>query len=243
MTSDQDGFTLVELLVSMMLGLVILGTAFGLITTSGNATKKISDRVDSAQRGRTALERMTQQLRATVCVPTGTPVTYLKPFVAATATSVTWYANLDGDARTDSPQSADGDPSFDPQQRRLSYSAAARTIVEDRWAQAVPIVPATTAPTSTKVLLTDVDPLPGVDVFRYLGYQDAVAAEPVVLPPLTSSDLGRVVGVNLSFIARPSTPSVSKVTSAVMQGSVYARTINRNTDTTSSPYPTYACSA
>ncbi len=171
----DDGFTLVELLVTMVLGMVVLGGLVGLLTTSEHAGKRISDRVDAAQRGRNAMESMTQELRAMVCLPSPAVGSAPVPIVSADATQVTWYANLDQSATVDA--NGDGDAAYDPQQRRLRIvgnpATGPVTIFEDRWTGALPVVPATAPPTSTRVVLDGVLPSANsgttVPFFSYYG--------------------------------------------------------------------------
>jgi type II secretion system protein J len=65
---SEDGFTLVELLVALLIGTVVLMGAFTVLDSTASVTGTVARRVDSLQRGRTALDLMTRDLRSQVCV-------------------------------------------------------------------------------------------------------------------------------------------------------------------------------
>jgi prepilin-type N-terminal cleavage/methylation domain-containing protein len=240
----EDGFTLVELLVTMLLGTIVLGGLLGLVTTSERASKRVSDRVEAAQRGRTAMERVTQELRATVCLPTpASGAETPPPIVEADATHVKWYANLDASATVD--ENGDGDTAYDPQQRQLRIVGTAPStvaLVEDRWTGALPIA-AGTAASSTRTLIDNLVPSTDAGVavpyFTYSG----LAADGVSYQALTPAEItaapGRIVRVDVAFRALPTradTTTAGRRPGADMRTSVYARQVNRNANP-----PIYGC--
>lgn len=243
LTADQRGFTLVELLVSMTLGMLVLGGLFSLVTAAGHSTKRTSDRVDAAQRGRIAMESTIQPLRASVCLPGD-----VRPFVAASPTSVTWYANLDAEpyesgtavppgTKTAADPNGDGDPTYDPARRRLTYLPASGTtpsqLVEDVWTD-----PAGTGIPKSRILLTDLEPLAGrTGIFAYGAYSDGAGTK---LDPFVPGDLKRIVRVEVSFIVKPTSPSNDARVTTTLRNSVFARVVNRNVSPLA-PLPTYGC--
>jgi prepilin-type N-terminal cleavage/methylation domain-containing protein len=60
---DQRGFTLIELLVAMPLALLLVFAAFNLYRVAANSQSATGNRADAVQSARTALERMTRELR------------------------------------------------------------------------------------------------------------------------------------------------------------------------------------
>jgi len=238
LSAEQRGFTLIELMVSLLLGMIVLGALFSLVGASGRAMKRTSDRVDASQRGRAAMESTIQQLRASTCLPGSTEGSYVRPFLDATPTSVTWYANLDDDPQADAD--GDGDPTYDPKQRRLTYVPATGStpskLVEDRWSSRPPVATGT-APTSSRVLLTDLEPVSGSGVFAYGAYASGTDTSPSGYVP---GDLNRVVRVDVAFVVRPTSASREPATNTSLRSAAYARVINRTTST-AFPYPTYGC--
>ena len=55
LTRQQSGFTLVELIVTMLVGMIVLTALFGLVDVALRASKRVDNRVESSQRGRLAL--------------------------------------------------------------------------------------------------------------------------------------------------------------------------------------------
>lgn len=240
----QDGFTLVELLVTMLLGTLVLGGLLELVTTSERASKRVSDRVEATQRGRTAMEQVTQELRAMVCLPTpasgaDTP----PPIVEADATHVKWYSNLDASATVD--ENGDGDTAYDPEQRQLRIVGSAPatvSLVEDRWTGALPVTAGSPA-TSTRTVIDVLDPSTdaGVDV-PYLSYS-GLATDGVtyvtLMPAEIAASPGRVVRVDVAFRALPTragTTATGRRPGVDLRTSIYARQVNRNANP-----PIYGC--
>jgi hypothetical protein len=87
--NDADGFTLVELLASMAAGLVVLFASFSLIDFSLEATSRVTDRVDAVQQGRTAMERLVQELNS------GCLTGEVSPIQGATSPGITPVVNTD----------------------------------------------------------------------------------------------------------------------------------------------------
>lgn len=124
----QDGFTLMELLVAMSVGMVVLFALFQLLDFSLPAAANVAERVSTQQRGRVALTQVEQSLHSAVCVltadasPAGSS-SLKKPIVSASPQQVTFYATELAPAQTlSTPASA-----FSPQLRTLSWSAGTLT--------------------------------------------------------------------------------------------------------------------
>ena len=72
--ADAAGFTLVEMLVTLASGLIVLFATFGLVEVSTRVTTRVTDSVDATQRGRTAMERVLQELNSGCVVGDVSPV-------------------------------------------------------------------------------------------------------------------------------------------------------------------------
>ena len=79
--SDERGFTIIELMVAMSVGMVVLLAAFMLLDRSFTASGQIADRQEALQRGRQAMELITRQLRSQVCVVVPPATTFSPPVV------------------------------------------------------------------------------------------------------------------------------------------------------------------
>ena len=110
---DESGFTLVELLTAMTIGMLLLFASLMLLDHSTALTKQITDRQDAVQRGRQAMELMVRDLRSQVCLGDET-----EPITVARDDRVTFYADL-------------SDGTTDVQQRTIRYDAATKSLIED----------------------------------------------------------------------------------------------------------------
>ena len=66
--SDESGFTLVELLAAMSIGIIILMAAFMLLDRATAISQEIANRQEALQRGRVAMEQIVRELRSQVCL-------------------------------------------------------------------------------------------------------------------------------------------------------------------------------
>jgi prepilin-type N-terminal cleavage/methylation domain-containing protein len=220
----ERGFTLIELMVALTVGSVIVLAAFAMLDRSILLTGRVSDRVDSSQRGRLAMEDMARQLRSPACLATGGV-----SIVDAQDYSVTFYTFL-GAATA----------AYAPQMRTLRWDNNTNALLEDRYAGTT--LPAT--PTSTRTITRDVVPRPQADpetgatptpLFKYYRFTSAGRVEPTVRlnTPLSVADRRNVVSINLNFVARVSGRSNNRQSTA-MQTNVYMRTSDPNAEPTPS---------
>jgi prepilin-type N-terminal cleavage/methylation domain-containing protein len=91
----EDGYTLPELLIALLLGLVVIGAGVRVLTSSVSTEPRARDRAALIQDARTMSERLTRELRqaSDATSPTPTQLTVL--------TYVPHTAACDGTARTD----------------------------------------------------------------------------------------------------------------------------------------------
>jgi prepilin-type N-terminal cleavage/methylation domain-containing protein len=72
--SSEHGFTLIEMLVTLVTGIVVLLATYFVLDVSIRESSRLSERVDADQRGRIAMEKILQELHSS-CVASGvTPV-------------------------------------------------------------------------------------------------------------------------------------------------------------------------
>jgi prepilin-type N-terminal cleavage/methylation domain-containing protein len=209
--ADERGFTLVELLVTMVISLVILFALFGLVDKATRQQSIATDRIDSNDRGRTALDIITAQLRSRVCIDRAQGA-----LVAASATTLEFYSSLGLTTGTTTTG-----PQLIVQRRQLEYRPASSDVVEKMWTSNTTSLPAaaTTTPNRTRTLLTGVSlvpdstpPLgdPPTPFFSYSAVGDEVSGATLATPlslgtALTAAQLAKQkllqVRVNVSFAA------------------------------------------
>ena len=85
----EDGFSLTELLVAIVIGIVIIFGILQVLDTSFSLSRRTQQRIDSAQRGRLAMDLITRELRAQTCLSATEPA-----LVSAADSDIVYYINL-----------------------------------------------------------------------------------------------------------------------------------------------------
>ena len=200
--ADEDGFTLVELLVAMVIGVIVTFAALAVMDGSWRAQAKTVDRLDATDRGRLAMDKITQQLDSRVCLSTATPGVAAQ-LVTATDSQIEFYASVTSDTA----------PRLVVERRRLTHRPLTGDILLESWTGSAPpptTPPAnTTTPTRSTVVATGVAPAGSTPIFRYY----APAGTPPLptlqrVPPITVTDRDKVVLVKINFAAAGKAPSL-----------------------------------
>jgi prepilin-type N-terminal cleavage/methylation domain-containing protein len=220
--SDERGFTLVEMLVAMSIGVVILLAAFMLLDRSFTTSAQIADRQEGLQRGRQAMELMTRQLRSQVCVVVPPATTYSAPVTSATDTSVTFYASL-------------SESGTSVEKRTLTFSSTGTGSIAQNVITGTPntVYPqmAFTGTGTTTTLLTDVKqaqtgtPATNLPVFRYYRYKAGAPVGDLELlnTPLAAADLARVALIKVAFRSYAARPISKDNDASQLENDVYIR--------------------
>ena len=218
-SSGEAGFTLVELLVAMTIGLGIILGAFQIMDRSTQLSKRTLQTVDATQRGRLALDLMMRELASQVCISNTIP-----PIDAGTSTAVTYFVNLGG---------ADDVP----EKHQLSFESNSLVLRRYVGSGTPPTMTWPGTPTSTKTLLENVAQTGTTPVFRYYTWGTSTPTQPDALltAPLSTANEARVAKIAVSFTALPAADfRDTTYGSAQMQDSVYVR-IADPTDTSRGP--------
>jgi prepilin-type N-terminal cleavage/methylation domain-containing protein len=219
----EDGMTLPEVLIAIIIAVVVSLAAFSLIEVVMRRTADTTGRVEASQRGRAAMDTITRQLRSQVCLSTNVP-----PMAVASDNSVSFYVDL-------SNPTANANPEL----HTLVYDPTARTITEKDFVGtgAAPSITYPTTPTRTKLLAENVVPQTGVPIFTYYAYNTATPPRPdtVLATPLSTANLGLVARIDIAF--RTLIPRANYTRgSIVLQDEVYVRAADPN-----DPAPTPTC--
>src|SRR5579862_2356650 len=83
----ERGFTLVEVMVALAIGLVVSTATLAVVIVSVHLGSNYTDRVDANQQGRLAMEKITQALNSSCVTPNQPPI-----LAGSTNTSVTFYS-------------------------------------------------------------------------------------------------------------------------------------------------------
>jgi len=65
---QEEGFTVMEVLIATLVGFVVLAAAMGLLESTVRLNTGVMGKTDAMQRGRLAMDKITQQLRSQVCL-------------------------------------------------------------------------------------------------------------------------------------------------------------------------------
>lgn len=186
----QDGFTLVELLVSATVGIVVIFGVLALLDGTARVQARNVDRVDATSRGRIAMDLITRQLGSQVCMGASVPAV-----LAATPTSVDFYASL-------APASPDR---LTVQRRRLTYRSASNDVLEEVWDRVSGTIPNVVFATTprTNVVASGIRPVsPNGGIFRFYGFAlDPVSPTYEFATPVSAAERARIVRVAVDYTA------------------------------------------
>ena len=240
---DERGVTLPEVLVSVTIAVIISLATFALIETVMRRAGDISARVDSTQRGRSAMDFITRQLRSQVCVQATAPaMADDRAFYAVTPTSVTFFSDLsDESIKT-------GNTLQNPELRSLSFEKG--KLIERRWAGTSTgtalsptysyTYPAT--PARTRVLADDISAVDKTAdgqplIFHYYYYRDTDndPSTPPVLDgeydsraALTAAQATVITKVEVAFRANPARGKDTDRGRTIFRNTVYSRLADPN---------------
>jgi Tfp pilus assembly protein PilW len=208
---DEGGFTLVELLVTISIGMVVMFAILGLLDMTVRSSASSIGRTQAVREGRGAMDRVGQDLRLASCPDTGPAV------LSATNDSVSYYVSR--------PQS---DYRLEPvvERHTLTYDAAKGTItltVAPNQGNAVP--PNWGATTRTTVLGTGLSREGTTPVFQYRAYTSADAPDtsPVAAPVTDAATRSTIAQVQVTFTALGAYPNADKGSSR-FQSTIVLRT-------------------
>jgi len=221
MSSDERGFTIIEVLVAMSVGMIVMIGVLNIVDAAGSALGRTQSRVDAQARGRNALEQAVGDLRNAVCVQTGGTLanpTLSSPLVSADRHQVTLYVQALDRTQVNSGTFAA------PSKLQLAWSGG--TLTESIWpGSGSPPAFANTA--ATRTVATGLDERSDRPVFSYFAWLGSPAALTDITPAaggqLTAAQLPTVTRVDVAFSANPTTPNAPAGTNALFDDSVAFR--------------------
>ncbi len=224
--SDEGGFSLPELLLTMVIGLVVIGSGTMITIGAQQHNAEVVDRTDATGRGRYAMDQIEQILRSQACSDAS-------PFsvTAATPNSITVYTDL-------------SDGSTPVVRHTLTYTPATKTLTDVSVRGSTTTPQTFTGAARTVTLATDVIPDGTTPIFRYWAYPDSAPASgslsPTVelLPPaagLSATDLGRVSRIDIDFTATGTNANTQQSIHAEMADQVFVRLADPNATTDFDP--------
>jgi len=205
--AGEQGYTLIELVIGMAIGLVVSLAAFGLIEFVTADVSRITERTHVSQLGRTTLENVILKLHSS-CVAVG-----IAPIRATSSATSLRFISENGEGASLSSVKL----------RELLYSSAEGTLVEKTWPSTGGIPPKYTfnegAKPATKLLLTNVSQTvvekegkkETVPMFRYYRYYNAEDAHPeygeldpeAMMVPLSEATAKLAAKITIAFTVSP----------------------------------------
>lgn len=243
---DERGFTLPELLITLIIALTVSLATFSLIDFVMRRSGDIATRVETVQRGRTAMDQVTRLLRSQVCAwrSDDAAMTGSRSLYAASPTSVTPFADFSSEALVSGVRPA-------PVLRTLTLSSATNgilteTTIPGQWVGGKVSYTYAGAAATTRQVLTNVSlytpvgsnaaPTP---LFRYFKFNDANPPQPVTEiaqgRALTADELETVAKITVTLRVLSTNGRASG--STVLTDDVYVRTADPNAE---DPQPTCA---
>jgi Tfp pilus assembly protein PilW len=192
---SEGGFTLPELVITLTITMILSLATFSLIEVVMRRTADTTARIDAVQRGRTAMDLITRDLRSQVCAwSTNTAVAMptARSLESGSSTSVGVFVDF-----TDEAQVAGASPP--PSLRTISLTAAGdltENIRRGTWVPATANRTVLEATGTTRTLTGGIAaPADGI-VFRYYQFNNANPPQPVLPLPtnraLTPAELATV---------------------------------------------------
>jgi prepilin-type N-terminal cleavage/methylation domain-containing protein len=222
---DQSGFTLIELMVATVIGMVIILAAYGLADASVRSFGKADNRADVTQRGRLGLDIMSRSLRSQTCPvgATSTPTNTIGSFVTATDTKAAYWADLGrtGSSTRPADPSIDGFSYSSGTISELSYSGNLLTGTET----AVPIIQSVAPNNGSSSVL--------FQYWKFNPQYDPTVTDTTspkypfyvqMSTPVADADLSDIVRVTYAYRTYPRKSNASNSTTAAFSDQVNLRT-------------------
>jgi prepilin-type N-terminal cleavage/methylation domain-containing protein len=201
--ADERGFTLVELLATIVVSTIVLFALFGLVDTATRQQSVANDRIDANDRGRAAMDIISAQLRSRVCISS-----VQGSLVAASDSQIEFFASFGLTA-----ESALQSQALVLQRRRLTYRPANSDVIEETWVGTAPLLApvATLIPTRTRTILTKVALDAGTPFFRYYALTGTPPLPDLRLTPtpLSATNLTKAAQITVSFAAKGTVAGLS----------------------------------
>ena len=198
---NQDGFTVMEMLMAVTVGFVVLTATLGLLDSSVRLNVGLMSKTDAMQRARLGMDMVTQDLRSQVCLDYDNAAV-----ISGTDNEITFYGDF-----TESGTR--------PVKRRLAFDPTKGTITSYAYANntaPLPLKPADfpTSPTRTNLVLEAVQNQFNLTLNQTVPFFTYYAnrkdpADGIYKPneklttPLSVDDIKRVARIEVAFVARP----------------------------------------
>lgn len=214
LASEEGGYTLIELLVTVSIGVVVLIGLMNLIDTTGRANARLTDKAETAQRVRVGVDRVARVLRTQACLNVSTP-----PLISGTADSVQFWSDTPTKTQVDNGQD-DTNIVFQPKRVTLTFDPSAGTITQTTETPAAGKSPEagdymTNATSTSRVLITNVvrmkdtngDEMPVFRYYTFSAVNTALTASSLDgnlgTDPVPGTSVKRIVKIDVALEGKP----------------------------------------
>lgn len=160
--ASEEGVSLIELLVSILAGMIVIIALFNLQIVTLHQTSRVFTKVDATQHARVAIEDLENELHSACIVDNVTPIQS-----GSSATSLQ-FVSQEGNGAT-----------LTPVEHVISYSSSAQTLTDATYAetgettnaQGQPVYTFASTASTSRVLLANVSQSGTTPIFQYFEYQ------------------------------------------------------------------------
>ena len=186
---SESGFTLIELMVALIIGIVVSTATLAIVITSVHLSSNYNDRVDANQQGRTAMLKIVQALNSS-CVASA-----VAPILPASDSNNVWFYSLLGDA-----------PGLNPNKVEISLTGGSLVMTTYPYASGSAPNWVFSGTTSTFTLLQYAQAIPSTAVFQYFGYGSggALSTTAYSTSPNLGTNAATTAEIKINFVANPS---------------------------------------
>ena len=204
---DEQGTTLVELMVGLAAGLTVLAGLVILIMATLNTTTRVSARIHATQEGRIALTRVIDQLHS-ACIAPKVP-----PIRSGSSGSELRFVHATGSAVVPVPVLT-----------TITYASGSLTQRDYQWKEgSAPFWIFKTTPSRTALISDRIAPIGSKPVFSYYGYASGAVSTTPLSTPLSELNASNTIQVTVSFMSEPRSGKPEQGAAARMQGSASLR--------------------
>jgi len=187
---SETGFTLIELMVALVIGMVVSTATLAIVITSVHLSANYNDRVDATQQGRTAMLKIVQALNSS-CVSSA-----VAPILSSSDSNNIVFYSLLGDA-----------PGLNPNKVVVSLTGGSLVMTTYPYVSgSAPNWVFSGTASSTFTLLQYAQAIPSTAVFQYFGYGSggALSTTAYSTSPNLGSNAATTAEVKINFVANPS---------------------------------------
>ena len=193
---DERGLTMTELLVTMLVGIIVLGAIVTLVTVTSKSSGRITERVAANQLARPMMQRVMNEMHS-ACISPG-----LAPILPGSDSDAISFIHGTGP-----------DVAPTPIKRTIAWNNGNGFLTDQTFAKTGGTAPDWTfssTPSQTYRLLENVGEIDSsTPIFSYYAYENGVISSTPLPVPLSTEDAARTVEVTIALAVSPTKSATS----------------------------------